>query len=818
MGRRDRAAGALSCTRTRASAFDARPGVSALRGDLRKSREAPCGGLRRIAAHALMTVGMSAPAIALGQGSDAKPEPPPTVPLPAVNVIAPTPLVGSGIDRDTVPAETHVLTSRDLARDGTPNAVEALNRQLGGATLGSASGNVFQPTFFYHGFQASPLQGTPQGLAVYVNGMRFNQPFGDTVDWDLIPDIAIDRIDVVGSNPVYGLNALGSALNMQLKSGFTFHGTEADVSGGSFSQRQSEFQLGGERGGAAYYVAGNAIGQNGWRDLQSSEIENIFADVGWRHERTELHASVTYSHSILNGPGTSPVELLAVDRRAQFTAPNRVANDYVAALFTGTLDLSDTVSLQSVAYYRYFHQNINNGNAPNDAPCTDGSGLLCFDGGVSTTTGGAPIPDFLNGGPYAQLDAQTTTTNAYGAALQLTEAGKLFGLPNHLVAGVSFDGARNRFDAMSSIGGMSATRVFVGPGVVIDEPDTNSPVSVDITNTTYGLYFADTLELTPELALTASGRYNAAHVRLDDRNGGDLMGDHGYDHFNPAAGLTYRVAPELTVYGGYAVANRAPTPAELSCAGPENACSLANFFVGDPELKQVIAHTIEAGVRGNLALAPETKLGYSVAFYSTDLDNDIAFINSVTQGRAYFANIGRTRRQGIDAGLQFSSPRWLAYLAYAYLDATYRSGFVEASGNNPAADPDGNITVHSGNRLPGIPSQQLKVGAYYKATEAWSIGVVGIAAAGVYLVGDEGNLTPKLPGYFTLNLSTSYRMTPNVELFAWANNVLDQRYSTFGTFSPTSSVFIAEAPNASNPRSYSPAAPFGIFGGIRVTF
>src|SRR5664279_1540746 len=133
------------------------------------------------------------PLACFAQSEETNKAPPPavapsTVTLPAVSVIGTSPLIGSGIDRDTVPAETHVLTANDLARDGTPNAVNALNQQLGGVTLDSASGNPFQPTFFYHGFQASPLQGTPQGLAVYMNGMRFNQPFGDTVDWDLIPD------------------------------------------------------------------------------------------------------------------------------------------------------------------------------------------------------------------------------------------------------------------------------------------------------------------------------------------------------------------------------------------------------------------------------------------------------------------------------------------------------------------------------------------------------------------------------------------------------------------------------------------------------
>ncbi len=195
----------------------------------------------------------------------------PVTKLPPVDVIGASPLIGSGIDRNLVPAETHVLNSQDLKREGTSDLLGSLNQQIGGISLDSASGNPFQPTLFYHGFAASGLQGTPQGLAVYVNGMRFNQPFGDTVDWDLIPNIAIDRINLVGSNPVFGLNALGGAVNVQLKNGFTYQGFEGDISGGSFGQVQGEFQYGKQVDNVSTYVAGTVLHQGGWRDLQSTE-------------------------------------------------------------------------------------------------------------------------------------------------------------------------------------------------------------------------------------------------------------------------------------------------------------------------------------------------------------------------------------------------------------------------------------------------------------------------------------------------------------------------------------------------------------------
>jgi iron complex outermembrane receptor protein len=752
------------------------------------------------------------------------PQPPP-VTLPPVVVIGASPLLGSGVDRDTVPAETNVLQGDDLTRGGTlivPDAVRALNEQVGGVNLDSASGNPYQPTMFYHGFEASALQGTPQGLAVYVNGVRFNSAFGDTVNFDLLPNLAIDQMNLEGSNPVFGLNALGGALNVQLKNGFTYQGGEIDAHGGSFGTFGGDFQYGKESGNTSVYVAASGVHQDGWRDLQSSDIENFYGDIGWRGNTGELHFNALLANSRLNGPGTSPVELLAVDPAAQFTGPNAIYNTFMQLSLSGNVAISDTISIQGATYYNNFLQRVANGNAPNDTPCNDGTGLLCSDPGVpSTTTGGATIPAFLGPNPfsYSELDNQTTNTNGYGASVQATDTQTVFGFNNHLVAGISFDGAQTEFTGESYIGGISpVTRVFTGPGILIDEPGSNQPVRVGISDAYYGAFFADTLNLTDRLALTASGRFNAAEINLNDQNGGDLTGNHYYAHFNPAGGVTFKVTPWLTAYAGYADANRAPTPAELSCAGPTDSCSLANFFVGDPNLKQVVSHTIEAGLRGTVAIGADDHLNYNLGLYRSNLDDDIIFVNSVTLNRAFFTNVGQTRRQGVDASIQYKIAKWSAYLAYTYTDATYQTGFVEAAGSNPAADANGNITINPGDRLPGVPAHQGKLGLTYHVTDQWTIGGVLIAQSGQFLVGDEANLTPQLPGFVTLNLSTSYQVTPHVQLFASVENVTDTKYDTFGTFSPTTAVFLSQAPNATNPRAFSPAAPVSGFGGVRITF
>jgi len=741
--------------------------------------------------------------------------------LPPVEVVGATPLLGSGVDRNKVPAETHVLTDQDISRNGYPQALRALNEDVPGVTLDAAAGNPFQPNLIYHGFLASPLQGNPQGLAVYLNGARFNQPFGDTVNWDLIPDLAIDRMDLVGSNPVFGLNALGGALSVRMKNGFSYQGGELDLLGGSLAHYQGNLQYGVQRDNVAAYVAATGLHEGGWRDLQSSNLGNFYGDLGWRGNGGEVHINVTAAQTRLNGPGTAPVELLGVDPRAQFTAPNLITNQYAQVNLNGSYDINDTTSLQGLAYYTYLQQKVINGNVADLSPCSDAPGFLCLPSGVfATNLAGNPIPDFLNGGPYSDLDQQSTNTNGYGASIQVTNRNEVLDRPNQLIAGFSFDGAQTLFAASTQIGGLSLSdRVFVGSGTTIDQADGSiAPVRLGVSDAYYGAFFTDTLDVTPQLSANVSGRYNLALIDISDRLGSALTGNHTFSRFNPAGGLTYKIFPGLTAYASYADANRAPTPAELSCASAASPCSLANFFTGDPSLQQVVSHTIEAGLRGQLQPFEGATVSANAAYYRSTLNNDILFVNSPIQGRAFFQNVGTTLRQGTDVSLSLKTDRLLAWIAYSYIDATFQTGFTASSNNNPGADANGNIQVQPGNHLPGIPSNLWKLGVDYKVTDAWTVGGTGVAASGQFMFGDEANLTSKTPAYFVLNLHTSYQLTPNLQLFGLIENAFNTAYYTFGTFSPTSSVFIAQAPGAANPRSYSPAAPIAGTVGIRVTF
>lgn len=741
--------------------------------------------------------------------------------LPEVNIIGASPLLGSGVNRDQVPAATNVLGPSQIDRTGVPSLTGAMATNIPSVNLNDSSGNPFQPDVLFRGFVASPVEGEEQGLAVYVNGARFNQPFGDTVNWDLIPSNAIANVNVEGPNPVFGLNSLGGSISVQLKNGFTYHGGEIVGYGGSNGRGAALLQYGKEIGNTSVYVAADAIRDDGFRNTSASTLYQFYSDVGWRSANSEVHLGITAVSTSLGNPGSTPVELLAVDRTANSTAPNVVDNQYVAVNLNGTRDLTDETSLQWVLYYSNLSQRLANGVTVDSVPCNDGSGNLCTaEGDYLTDRSGKPISDFLNGGPYGGLSSQGTDTNAFGASAQASDLRDIFGKPNHFVAGLSFDGGNVTFDGNQTIGALTQGRLVVPPEVVVDQADLSiAPVRVNTTNRYYGAFFTDLLNVTHRLSLSLSGRFNAADINLMDQNGTALNGSHYYDHFNPGFGATYKILPNLSVFASYAVSNRAPTPSELSCASPTQPCQLPNFFIGDPNLKQVVARTIEFGVRGKFANLYGANVTWNVDLFRTDSDDDIIFEASQVPGLDFYQNAGLTRRQGVEANISLRRGKLRATLGYAYVDATFQSPLTLASPLNPQADTNGQIHVMPGNKIPGIPPNRLNFTVDYDVTDRWTVGASGVLASGQYLFGDEANQNPKIPGYFVLNLNTSYRITDHIRAFAIVENALDQKYATYGTFAQVDGVPFPEVPGGvTNTRVESPAAPIGAYGGIRFTF
>ena len=742
--------------------------------------------------------------------------------LPEIDIIAAAPLA-TGIDRDKVPGPTWSLDSAELHSEGPASLTGTLQRLVPGVVVNDVTGSPFQPDLQFRGFAASPVLGTPAGLAVYQNGVRINEAFGDTVNWNLVPDFAVRRADLLTADPVFGLNALGGALALEMKNGFNFKETRLELAGGSFARGAATFEEGVQSGVIASYIGGHLATDGGYRQHSSAAIGQVYGDLGAETDRVNLHLNFTGSTDWIHAVGPTPVELLAGDRSAVFTFPQGSRNQLAFVTATGKVKAADTLAIDALFYFRRFAQRVEDGNTTEAQRCDSAiaPGLLCLSSPTTPlfSTQGTQIAD-IPGANLAETDRSMTQATGLGGSLQATETIEVAGRENHLVVGASIDHADVGFSATSELSVLQPDLAAIGTGILFDQPDGSiAPVRLNTTSSYIGVYARDTFNLTQRFAITAGGRFNLARIELSDLNGTALNGAHSYARFNPAAGVTYRILAPVTAYAGYAETNRVPTPGELACADPARPCALNTFLVADPALKQVVARTIEAGLRGSSTLDPGDgaagKLDWKLGVFMTRDRDDILNVQSPITNFGFFTNVGGTRRRGIEAGIGFKSGGWDVHADYELLDATFQSALTLFSPNNPAADASGQIQVRPGDRIPSLPQHQLKAGIDRAVTPFWHVGADLVVASNQYLRSDESNSNKPLPGYWVVDLHSRYKVSDNAEVFLLIRNLFDRKYDTFGTFfAPDQVGFLG----LNNPRSVSPPSPLAILAGLRAVF
>ena len=752
--------------------------------------------------------------------------------LDEIVVVGVTPVPGFKLDKDKVPGNIQTLRSSDLTRNGAASVLGALDQQVSGVNFNDTLADPFQPEVLFRGFEASPVLGTPQGMAVYQNGVRVNEAFGDTVNWDLIPDIAIDRIDVLNATSVFGLNALGGAMTVTMKNGFTYQGFDATVSGGSFNQRQAQAEYGVNDGTLGAYVALNGLKEGGWRHFAQDRVKQYYLDLSFHADPVTSDLSYSRANNRLFGQGAAPVQSLAISPENVFTGPqNNIDNVDMITLNTA-YNFTPTLALSNVVYFRNYRQTVANGDDSNYAACDDavGPGLLCDGDYVLTDTAGQNIPDITNGGAtiIGQNDYEAIHSQTWGGSLQFSSTEKLLGHGNSFAIGATVDTSSTHFFSGTWLGVIDASLTVLPSPYFVATPEgvdsTATPVILNANNKYYGMYLTDTFDVVEALSVTVNGRYNIAKVDLADRNGDALNGNNRFTHFDPSAGVTYKVIPALTVYGSYAINNRTPTASELECANPAAPCLLPTNLASDPPLNQVVSKTAEVGARGTLSDASLGKFGWDLSIYRTNSENDIYGI-STTIASGFFQNVGSTRREGGDLDLTYQMGRMSAYLQYSYLKATFRSAFLEPSPANPFQDANGNIQVNVGDELPLIPKSRVKLGADVKVLPRWSVGGTLSCIGPSFYRGDEANLNPELPGYTVASMRTSYQVSRHLQIFANIQNVFDRRYSTYGILGDPTGVGAPGVPAGGelgdpdvDPRFQSPAMPRAYFGGVKISF
>jgi outer membrane receptor protein involved in Fe transport len=744
----------------------------------------------------------------------APPEPDPSQSL-VIYVTSTTPLHGSHLPKDHVAANVQTISAEDLADHESLDLSAYAGEALGSVHLNDVQGNPLQSDMQYRGFLASPLLGASQGLSMYLDGVRLNEPFGDTINWDLLPSNAIRSINVIpGSNPIFGRNTLGGALSLETKTGFSDPGVDGTLLYGSWGRKLARANAGAHGERLGIFAAAQVFDEDGWRDSSPTRSEHGFVSASYHDASTTADLSLIGANTRLTGNGPLPEQLLTMGRSAFFTAPDRTENRLFMATLRGEHPLSEHLRLSGTVYVRTNRTHSINGDQRDWTDCAAMPGALCSTddrGDETPLRDSAGMPVAFNDVYNAANNRTDTRQTSGGAAAQLAVDAPIAARENHLFVGADAGQSRIHFRSQTTVGTLGDDRVVTDVGFV----DPASAIAVDSTVSDLGVYATDTFSIRPDLFLTLSGRFNLTQLSLDGRTDDELTGDHLFHRINPAAGISYQPRGWLGGYAGYSESNRAPTAVELTCASPTDPCRLPNAFLSDPPLAQVVARTVEVGVRG-AARPADVALSYDLAAFRTVNSSDIQFISSgMVANQGYFANVGNTRRQGIEADLsgrkQFGDGLRLDWAVhYTFIAATFQTPFTAPSALHPDA-VDGVIDVRAGAHIPSVPRHIVKLALNVGSAFGLSGGVNVISNSSQYLRGDEANLLAPVPGYVVVNARVAYRVGPHVSVFALANNLLDASDSTFGVLGDPTGVL---GPTYDSPRFLGPGAPRAAWLGV----
>lgn len=829
--------------------------------------------------HAAATICVVLSSLAPVVVSAAEREPGPKDPLETVIVIGVTPLDGALVDRNQIPAPIQTATSRDIERSHALDLTSFMNRRIGSVHVNDIQNNALQPDVSYRGYTASPLLGTPQGLSVYLDGMRLNQPFGDVVSWDLIPREALSTMTLVpGSNPLFGANTLGGALSLKTKDGTSDPGYAVTGNYGSDQRRRVSLEAGNRAAsGVHWFATANELRDDGWRDDSPTEARQVFTKVGWRNEATDVALSGSYADTDLTGNGLQDVQLLRNDYESVYTKPDNTQNESYLFNLTMTHKLSENLSLSANAYHRAIQTRTFNGDLNDDSlgealyqPNADEREALEEAGYTGFPSSGetqanTPFPSWrcianilTNDEPNEKCNGLLNRTHTdqqdSGVALQATLTTPIAGRDNHLTFGLSGLKSKAEFRQSSQFGyvlGDRAIGTADGPGAFADgtqesENAFDSRVDLAGDTATRSVYITDIFEVTPIMQLTLSGRYDRTTVDNVDNiteagEPGSLTAKHKFDRFNPAIGVTLSPNRALSGYVSYNEGSRAPSSIELGCADPENPCRLPNAMAGDPPLDQVVTSTIETGMRGVLG----NELSWNIGVFRATNRDDIMFVADDAAGFGYFKNFGKTRRQGVELGLQRQFGPVYASANYTFLDATYRSQEVvlgEGNSTNEAgAGFEGTIDVEPGDRIPLTPRHLFKAFVGWDVTQRVTANIDLITVGSSFARGNENNEhepdgefylgSGKTGGYTVVNLGLEYRPVQSMQLFAQVTNLFDREYSTGAQLGSTgfnnSGSFVArpfDGPIVDGERPLlgstfvAPGAPRAYWLGVRFAF
>ena len=796
-----------------------------------------------------------------------------------INVYSATPLPSIGLPLNIIPANIQIGNPKVLKNQGGVSLADYMTNNMQSVSVTEMGGNPWQPEITFRGFSASPLLGMPQGLSTFVDGVRVNEPFGDVTLWDKIPNFAIGGMQLIpGSNPMYGLNTLGGAIAIQTKSGREAKGAAAEFEAGSWNRQRYLAEYGGvsKDGSVDYYIGHQTTKEDGWRQFSPSRLNQTFGKVGWQSEKTKLDLSYIGTNNKLIGNGFTPDTMLSGDRDQIHTRPDYTGNYYQHLALNGSHWLNKDVMLSGNAYFRKSNRHTKNGDMW-ELEIDPGEDYERYDWECKSAAAQGANPESCEVAGSAMNRTRTAQTN-FGFTLQSAFNQDIFGKKNQFIAGLGYDQSRIRFRQTEQVSVWSESDAIDEALLLRDIPGPNPPVlstssgvmdqvfdstrepimtgSLAETQTTlirskqhtYSIFATDTLSLNDQWHLNLGARYNYTKVDTKDHHnapgsGASLDGKGIYGRLNPTMGLTFTPNEKTSIFTSYSESSRAPTGIELGCANPANPCLLPAAMADDPPLKQVIAKTYDFGARGYFT----DSIKWNASVYHTMNHRDIQFLRAPdSQSHGYFANVGRTERQGLDFGLAGQLDRFKWNASYSYIRATYDTDMEFANASN-SSSVDGVISIKKGDYLPSIPKHQLKLRGQYQITPDWSVGANLIGYTKQYIWGNENNAhqanaaanddrtacgqvssgnddagpacgSGRIQGYTVVNLDTQYNIGKGWSAFAKAINIFDQDYNVSGRLAHTMFDGSGVYGNETSVRGLLPGAPRAAWVGFRYEF
>lgn len=386
---------------------------------------------------------------------------------------------------------------------------------------------------------------------------------------------------------------------------------------------------------------------------------------------------------------------------------------------------------------------------------------------------------FFLGGSFP-TSTTTSDTESWGGTFQLAQQSSPFGLKNEAVLGVEI--TWNDFESQ-------AASAF-------------SASFSDSTEEILGVFVQDSIHVLPQLIVSGGMRFDKSEIDFMEKTNPSLNRVRDFNRVTPRAGITYLVTPTASVYFTFSQGFRIPTVQEM----------FASSFTSNPNLRPVRSKNYEIGGKAQIG----TWADVAIAFYQSDIKDEI-FLTCILCDFSAFDGINRnlekTRRRGVEVTLRFRPVSYFdGLINYTFTEAQFRSQINFGSGGSGTMR---NADV--GDTLPLVPKNRLSVIGNLRPIEGVTLTLMGLYVSTQILQNDEGNISPRLPGYFVLNGKAAYqRQVPGgiLKVFLQINNMLDANNFSRGIYAPDR----IPGGDGSTVQFVVPEAGFAMFGGMSYQF